>query len=162
MAGAVYDGLLDGVLELMVRKKEMAARIKSLTLEQAGFLAPEQAEKLLELVDKKQACIDEIGRIDGELQQLKEKAGVVDGVPEQEGVDRPVFQKRERIEKMRREIDLILREAWHLDEQNRRRLEAEFCRIKSSLKSLQAGRKTFTAYQGAAAPARGCFIDKKK
>lgn len=162
MAGAVFDGLLDRVLELMARKKELAAGIKRLTLEQSEFLAPEQAEKLLELVDKKQACIDEIGRIDDELQRLEEKAGGIADVPELEGFGRAVFEKREKVEELRKEINLILREAWRLDEQNRRRLEGEFHKIKSSIKSLQTGRKTFMAYQGTAAPARGCFVDKKK
>lgn len=144
------------------RKKSLVEEIQLLTSGQSGLLAPEKAEELLTLIEKKKGCINEINKIDAEVLRLEENIINAAGISFREEIKKILHDKWEEIEKARYDITLILQETQRLDEQNRRKIDEEYCKLKSDMESLCARRGTVKAYQGSAVQSGGYFIDQKK
>lgn len=147
---------------LMMRKRALVEEICLLTSSQSQLLAPEKAEELLAVVEKKQYLINEVNSIDAEVLRLEEEMKDVVEPPPCGEIAETFRQKLAEIEEIRQEILSVLRKIAVIDEQNRRKANEEYRRLKDAVKSLRAGRSSLKAYQKLAFQPSGCFIDKKK
>jgi len=147
---------------LMLRKRALLEEICLLTSAQSRLLAPEKAEELLVVVEKKQYLINEVNSIGAEVSRLEEEMKDVVELPPCGEIAETFRQKRAEIEEIRQEIFSILQKVAVIDEQNRRKANEEYRRLKGAIKSLRAGRCSLKAYQKPAFQPGGCFIDKKK
>lgn len=161
MDGAL-EGLLSRTVELTVRKKALVEEFRVLTAGQSKLLVPDKAEELLALIEKKQACINEINSIEAELKRHEEGIVNTAGLPSRKELKKIYNGKWEVIGKLQGEIIFILREVQRLDEQNRRQLGDEHRKLKKSMASLRARKGSAIAYQGSTAPSGGYFVDQKK
>ncbi|OPY58773.1 MAG: hypothetical protein A4E55_00647 [Pelotomaculum sp. PtaU1.Bin035] len=153
--------MLCRAVELTARKKALIEEIQLLTSGQSDVLATDKTEQLLSLIGKKQNCINEINKVDAEVPRLEEKIINAAGISSQDEIKKIFYDKWQEIEKMRYDTTLILQETQRLDEQNRRKIDEEYCRLKSDMESLHARKGTVKAYQTSAAQKQGYFIDKK-
>lgn len=162
MSGEAADSMLDKLVELLYRKKTLLNEFFEVTCQQSGLLEPEKVERLLGLIDRKQACIDSINQIDVEITHLEKKIPAAAGVSSFETEKYILGGKWEIIERLRHEIALLLKETHSLDVQNRFKINEAYRKLKKIIESLHARKGTVKAYQGHVAQSGGYFVDDKR
>lgn len=150
------------IIELTARKKKLVQEILQLTEKQAGLLVPEQAVELLQSVNQRQKCIDDINAIDALISQAKAEAKNGCGAasrPAEKGV---LASEQQKVESLQQDIQALLRKAQSMDQRNRQAIAKECEELKKEFQSLHVRRKCLKAYQKVAVQSDGYFIDHKK
>ncbi len=154
--------LLSRLVELALRKKEIAEKILKLTSGQSGELTPENYDRLESLIKEKQDFMDCIDLIDDEALQLGNKVLETTGAGAWDDVKKIYTGEWEAIGGLRDEAARLLGEALVIDRRNLKSIGEEYRKLKSEMEQFRAGRGSAKAYQGNDAQTGGYFIDKKK
>ncbi|MCL6559019.1 MAG: flagellar protein FlgN [Firmicutes bacterium] len=164
MAGEVLKSLLIRITELTARKREFLEDVLRLTSEQSGFLVPEKSGELLAVIERKQACLDGINNLDGEIALLEKEIISIAGVSTLAEGGNIFGAAWETIDGLRGEISSLLQEIQSLDSQNRRSINEEWRKLKKSMEATRKRRVSTRAYthRGTTTQSGGCFIDKRK
>jgi len=154
--------LLDRIVELAARKKQLMEEVRLLSCSQSGLLAPEKVDEHLRLIQTKQGYIDRINRINDEMLLLKEEILSIAGLSSWAEGEKVFGEKWEAIEELQRGFILVLQETRNMDEQNRRIISREYQKLRGNIESLRAKRGSVQAYRRTAVQSGGYFVDKKK
>lgn len=161
MVDNILSNLLGQIFELISKKEKAIKEILQLSSEQSGLLAPEKAEELLSLVERKQECIDFINKNDAQVLQLEKKILSLAGLSSWEEGKELFFYEWQNIKDLREKNILLLQEARKIDDRNRLKIDEAYVRLKSNLESLRVKRGFIKAYQRHSTQNQGYFIDEK-
>ncbi len=149
-------------VELAERKKHLLEELRRLTCDQARLLEPEKAEELQAVLEKKQDLMEEVTGVDAGAARLEREIQNTLEKDPGAGAGAVTAQKQETVASLRRSHLTVLREIKELDDRNREKAHAAYRRLKDTVKSLRAGRRSQKAYRRPAPHFGGCFVDKKK
>lgn len=135
----------DKMSELLQQKRALVEDILHLACIQSTLLLPEGAEKLLNVIEKKQQCIEEINALDEIINKMEDESPGSDLYTE-----------------LRDGIARQLKEIMNKDDLNRQRLLNSYEQIRRDMDSFQSGKGTVKAYQSPGGISSGYFIDKTK
>jgi hypothetical protein len=132
----------DSLLAVLERQQQVVDELAGLASAQAPLIAEGRSDRLLELLSKRQALIDEFTSGQSELGDLTR------GLEQRlEGIE---ASQRERIRSLISQIGARLAQVLQRDEQDQAALRAGQSAIKHELSSLGTARQARTAYLGPA------------
>lgn len=150
------------LLGLIDRKRQLFANIMEITQEQKKDIEENQANKIEELVTRKQTVIDNIDEIDKSFSErlilLKKNLNV----STLEEID---FTKYPILKILKLKVEDIMSQAQKImlvEESNKEKLAALMNELKREMKQLNTGKKSVKAYETPIINNDGIFIDKKK
>lgn len=150
------------LISLVDRKKQLFDAIMEITMEQKKNIEENGADNIEELVNKKQAAIDDVDEID------KSFSGVFDLLKKQlnvKSLEEVDFVKYPTMKIMKLKVEEIMSLAQNImkiEESNKEKLSAIMNALKKEMKQMSVGRKSIKAYETPVINNDGIYIDKKK
>jgi len=145
--------------ELLLQKKELWAEFYRLTLAQGECLAPDKTGKLIELVERKEECIEAINKLDKKIEGFKGNNFTAGSL---EGLHNPLVSEKDvtGFSKLREEIYDLIRKSYEADKLNRERVNENFVSCKKDLENFRAAKDVALNYEKVLKTGKGYFVDK--
>ncbi|OIQ60537.1 flagellar export chaperone FlgN [Neomoorella thermoacetica] len=169
------------LVTLLQEKKRLWQEMYSLTLAQGELLTPDRAGELLQVLASREKCIAALEVLEDRIRELEAglpvaggamKTGHVAGRVQEnrQGGEKAAFplvpagdgstggEEPETVDLLRGEIAALMEKVKEADEENRRRIRANFIRFKKKLEDFRRVKKAVLAYHRGGGS--GFFIDK--
>lgn len=150
------------LLGLIDRKKQLFDNIIEITLQQKRDIEENAAGSIEELVNKKQAVINNVNEIDKtffELAELLKKQLKVDSL---EKADLAKYPALKALKPKVEEIMTLAKEIMEIEVFNKEKLTAIMDDMKKEMRQMSVGRKSIKAYENPVINNDGIYVDKKK
>lgn len=156
------NNIITELLGLIDQKSQLFDSIIKITLDQKKDIEENDANNIEDLVNRKQAVIDSIDKIDkifSDNVDMLKKVLNIDSLENADFTKYPILrelkQKVERIMALAQEIMII-------EESNKDKLNLIMNALMKEMKQLSVGKKSIKAYEAPVMNNDGIYIDKKK
>jgi hypothetical protein len=157
-----HEGYIGGLYKVSLEKCNLLKDILKLTEEQAEFIEEEEIESLEKLVAIKQAKIDEINKLDEEIEayflRLRETLNVKK-LDELKGLNLPGARE---LQEAVAQIICLVEKISRLEKQNNEKAKNLLRKLRDSIKNINQSKKVNSAYMPEPLKPPAYFIDKKK
>lgn len=156
------NGEIAELIGLLDEKKKLFDKIMKITLEQKKDIEENKANKIEELVGRKQLIINSIDEIDKSFSEkfdlLKKQLGT-------DALEKADIAKHPMLKALKPKVETIMslaRDIMQIEESNKEKLSGIISGVKKEIKQLSLGKKSIKAYERPDINNDGIYIDKKK
>ncbi len=154
--------LLRRLEELYGKKHALLAKMLELTSARAGLDEADLAEEILDLVEARQAGMEEVDAVDAEIMKIDNLLSRTEG----EGCpDKPAGERlavREAVGDLRQQCLRLVEEMQEMDRLQMPKLQSQLAKLGELREKLGTGRRTLNAYRAGVSDPGGVFVDKKR